>query len=62
MEPTPTPRPGLSAGFIAIIVFKFAKAAAFLLLGAVALRIARLPHHSEPLQIARFLGVVGNAS
>lgn len=50
-------RPPLSPGFVGIIVFKLAKAAAFLLLGAVALRIARLPHHSEPLEIARFLGV-----
>lgn len=50
-------RPRLSPGFLGIIVFKCAKAAAFLLLGAVALRIARLPHHSEPMEIARFLGV-----
>ncbi len=51
------PVPGLSAGFVGIIVFKYAKAAAFLLLGAAALRIARLPNHSEPMQIARLLGV-----
>jgi uncharacterized membrane protein (DUF2068 family) len=59
MESTQTPahRPRLSPGFLGIIVFKYAKAAAFLLLGAVALRIARLPHHSEPMEIARFLGV-----
>ena len=50
-------RPGLSAGFIGIIAFKFLKAAAFLLLGAVALRIAHLPNHSEPMEVARFLGV-----
>ena len=50
-------RPPLTAGFIGIIVFKYLKAAAFLLLGLVALRIARLPHHSEPLEVARFLGV-----
>ena len=54
--PTPT-RPKLSAGFVGIIVFKCLKAAAFLLLGAVALRIAHLPRHSEPMEIARFLGV-----
>src|SRR5215468_2582447 len=47
----------LSAGFVSIIVFKYVKAAAFLLLGIVALRIARLPHGSEPLLIARLLGV-----
>lgn len=52
-----TVRPPLSAGFVWIIVFKFLKAAAFLLLGAVALRIANLPSHSEPMEIARFLGV-----
>jgi uncharacterized membrane protein (DUF2068 family) len=50
-------RPKLSPGFLGIIVFKCAKAAAFLLLGAAAFRIARLPHHSEPMEIARFLGV-----
>ena len=50
-------RKPLSAGFLGIIVFKFLKAAAFLLLGAVALRIAYLPNHSEPMEIARFLGV-----
>lgn len=50
-------RPKLTPGFIGIIVFKYLKAAAFLLLGLVALRIARLPNHSEPLEIARFLGV-----
>jgi uncharacterized membrane protein (DUF2068 family) len=50
-------RPKLTPGFIGIIVFKYLKAAAFLLLGLVVLRIARLPNHSEPLEIARFLGV-----
>jgi uncharacterized membrane protein (DUF2068 family) len=50
-------RPKLSPGFLGIIVFKCAKAAAFLLLGAVALRIAHLPNHSEPMEIAQFLGV-----
>jgi uncharacterized membrane protein (DUF2068 family) len=54
---TPHSRPRLSAGFLWIIVFKFAKSASFFLLGAVALRIARLPHHSEPLEVARLLGV-----
>jgi uncharacterized membrane protein (DUF2068 family) len=47
----------LSAGFVWIIVFKFIKGASFLLVGAAALRIAHLPNHSEPLEIARFLGV-----
>jgi uncharacterized membrane protein (DUF2068 family) len=52
-----TPRPRLTPGFIGIIAFKYLKAAAFLLLGAVALRLAHLPTHSEPLEVARFLGV-----
>ena len=57
-EDSPGPhRPRLSAGFVWIIVFKFIKAASFMLLGAVALRIAHLPNHSEPLEIARFFGV-----
>ena len=51
------PKPKLSAGFVSIIVFKYVKAAAFLLLGGVTLRIARLPRGSEPLEIARMLGV-----
>ncbi|HEY2796840.1 MAG TPA: DUF2127 domain-containing protein [Thermoanaerobaculia bacterium] len=50
-------RPPLTAGFIWIIVFKYLKCAAFLLLGLVALRIARLPRQSEPLEAARYLGV-----
>lgn len=53
------PRRRLSAGFVGIIVFKFAKLAAFLLLGAAALRIARLPDGSGPLGIARLLGAHG---
>lgn len=52
-----TPRPRLTPAFIGIIVFKYLKAAAFLLLGAEALRLAHLPTHSEPLEVARFLGV-----
>ena len=53
---TPDPRPRLSPGFIWIIAFKWVKAAAFLLIGAAALHIARLPRHSEALEIAHFLG------
>jgi len=49
-------RPKLSPGFVWIIVFKCVKAAAFLTIGAVALRLAKLPRNSEPLEIARFLG------
>ena len=58
MNATPlSKRPPLTPGFIGIIVFKYLKCAAFLLLGLVALRVARLPRHSEPLEIARYLGV-----
>jgi uncharacterized membrane protein (DUF2068 family) len=58
MSEQPDPkRPRLTGGFIAVIVFKFLKAAAFLLLGIVALRIARLPAHSEPVHLARLLAV-----
>lgn len=53
---TPDPRPKLSPGFVWIIVFKCVKCAAFLLIGAAALHLARLPRHSEPLEIAHFLG------
>ncbi len=56
-------KPRLTAGYKAIIAFKFAKLAGFLLLGLAALKIARLPpdwseheamklvgaHHTEPL-------------
>ncbi|HEY3204360.1 MAG TPA: DUF2127 domain-containing protein [Thermoanaerobaculia bacterium] len=56
-DPRDRQRRPLSAGFIAVIVFKYLKAAAFLLLGIVALRIARLPSHSEPMEIAKFLRV-----
>ncbi len=50
-------RPKLSAGFLWIIVFKCIKSVAFLMIGAAALRLARLSHDSEPMAIARFLGV-----
>jgi uncharacterized membrane protein (DUF2068 family) len=50
-------RPPLTPGFVGIIVFKFLKCAAFVLVGAVALRLARLPRHSQPLEIARAFGI-----
>ena len=53
----PRHRPPLSAGFVAVIVFKYLKAAAFILVGVVVLRIARLPSHSEPMQLARLLQI-----
>jgi uncharacterized membrane protein (DUF2068 family) len=61
MDPEPQPRRApLSQGFVGIIAFKFLKAAAFLLLGAVILRIAHLPNHSEPMEIARLLAMDEN--
>ncbi|HEY1435523.1 MAG TPA: DUF2127 domain-containing protein [Thermoanaerobaculia bacterium] len=59
MATSAAPRAPLSPGFLGIIVFKYAKAAAFLILGAAALRLARLPSHSEPMTIAHLLGVSG---
>jgi uncharacterized membrane protein (DUF2068 family) len=50
-------RPQLSGGFVAVIVFKCLKAAAFILVGIVVLRIARLPSHSEPMELARLLQI-----
>jgi uncharacterized membrane protein (DUF2068 family) len=50
-------RAKLTAGFVWIIVFKYVKAAAFLLLAFAALRLARFPHRSEPIELARLLGV-----
>jgi len=58
-DPSPAPphRPPLSAGFAAVIVFKYLKAAAFILVGIVVLKIARLPSHSEPMELARLLQI-----
>lgn len=50
-------RAKLSSGFVWIIVFKYVKAAAFLLLALAALRLARFPHRSEPMELARLIGV-----
>jgi len=47
----------LSGGFVWIIVFKFLKAVSFLVLGVVAMRLAKFPRGFEPLHIARLLGV-----
>lgn len=49
-------RTRLSAGYLAIIVFKYIKLAAFLLLGLGALRIAGLPEGSGAHEVARALG------
>ncbi len=50
-------RPRLTSGFIGIIVFKYLKAAGFLLVGGVILRIAHLSARSGPMRFARAVGV-----
>jgi uncharacterized membrane protein (DUF2068 family) len=50
-------RAKLSGGFVWIIVFKYVKAAAFVLLAVAALKLAKLPHRSEPMELARMVGV-----
>jgi uncharacterized membrane protein (DUF2068 family) len=52
-----SPRPRLTPGFVGIIVFKYVKCAAFLLVGGVVLRIAHLSARSGPMLIARAVGV-----
>lgn len=47
----------LSAGFLAVILFKYLKAAAFLLVGIAVLRFVRLSAHGAPMEIAEFLNV-----
>jgi uncharacterized membrane protein (DUF2068 family) len=48
------PAKRLSGLFIVIIVFKFLKAAAFLLLGGVVLQFVHLPRHGAPMEFVRF--------
>jgi uncharacterized membrane protein (DUF2068 family) len=50
-------RPRLSAGFLAVIVFKYLKAVGFLLLGATVLHIAHLSRQDPTMEIADMLGV-----
>lgn len=45
----------LSGGFIAVIVFKYLKAAAFLLVGVVVLRFVTVSRHDPAMEFARFL-------
>ena len=52
----PVTKPRMPAAYLAIIVFKYAKLAAFLVLGAAALRIARLPPESLAEEAAGLLG------
>lgn len=47
----------MSAGFVAIILFKYFKGALFLLVGIAALRLARLPAMPSIREIARFFRV-----
>jgi uncharacterized membrane protein (DUF2068 family) len=48
-------RPRLTPGFLAIIVFKYLKLAAFVMAGLMALRTARVSDHSLPARVSRFL-------
>ena len=50
-------RPPLSAGFVAVIVFKFLKCAGFLLLGATVLHVAHLSRRDPTIELAELLGV-----
>jgi uncharacterized membrane protein (DUF2068 family) len=45
----------LTGGFVAVIVFKYLKAAAFLLVGIVVLRFVQVTRHGAPMEFARFL-------
>ncbi len=49
------PAKGLTGFFIAIIAFKYLKAAAFLLVGVVVLRFVHVTRHGAPMEFARFL-------
>ena len=45
----------LTGGFIAVIVFKYLKAASFLLVGIVVLRFVIVARHDPAMEFARFL-------
>ena len=47
----------LTGGFIAVIVFKYLKGAAFLLVGAALLRFVQVARHDPGMEFARFLNV-----
>ena len=49
-------KPPLTPGYLAIIAFKYAKLAAFLVLGLAALRAARLPTDSVVHDVVRLFG------
>ena len=50
-------RPPLSGAFVAIIIFKWLKAAAFVLFGIVALKLARASEMPSAIQIADFFSI-----
>jgi uncharacterized membrane protein (DUF2068 family) len=50
-------RPLLSGGFVAIILFKWLKAAAFVIFGIVALKLARASEMPSAIQIANFFSI-----
>ena len=52
---SPRPHKRLTGLFVAIIAFKFLKAAAFLLVGVVVLRFVGATRHGAPMEFARFL-------
>jgi uncharacterized membrane protein (DUF2068 family) len=45
----------LTGGFIAVIAFKYLKAAAFLFVGVVVLRFVQVSRHDPAMEFARFL-------
>ena len=51
----PRPSKRLTGLFIAIIAFKFLKAAAFAVVGVVVLRFVEVTRHGAPMEFARFL-------
>ena len=55
-------KPRLSAGYLAIIAFKYAKFAAFLILGVAALRASRLPADTLVHDAVRLFGAHENAA
>jgi hypothetical protein len=57
LAPAPAPRPPLTAGFLAVIVFKWVKAAGFILFGILALRLARASEMPSAIQIADFFSI-----
>lgn len=47
----------MSPGFVAVIVFKFLKGVAFVILGVAALKLSRAKEMPTAVEIARFVGV-----